>query len=469
MEALRYHGEHIKFGSSVKKNSYILPLFLAVSALAQENECMPVQNPEILLENICITAQDAKPQYFYVPKSVVVVGGVAVCGAIAYMASQFLLPLRFLPEEDSSGHSKLPKVNVSGMDKIQAKNSPKADIRALDIKDLCNGVNPGTFSFNELKIEGFSNGNELQRLREWSKKQKVDVSKAPFTITILSGPKAGDVSCLESDPENNGAAFMVASNANALYSVCGQLISSKRLHTDIWTQEANAVLPTVPAYESRYKNFGSPSVHVDWVSNPAEQKSLMVFDSALKKEDLFRYKNGYVAFKLEKLGFIKNKFKSEDIVQMVAYHQDAPVVLYKKFVNGVDGWYYAPEKSKQKIDHIIAAAVNIGEKVSNLPDGYVCGIGLDGKVDSATIAKKALETSYEHAILLAAFHKKEKLFLTLLGAGVFGNQAAWVQDAIVKAINKHRHLLDSMKIYVIDYSGKTDFSQLVKSGLRISK
>ncbi len=355
------------------------------------------------------------------------------------------------------------KITCLVVPKVVGETLKRADIKQLDVEALCKNVDPGVFSFNELLPEGVFGANEFQRLREWSKRQKNSVVEQNISvaITILSGKKAGDVSCLESDPENNGAAFMVASNANALCSVYGVLISPEKLYTDICTQEANAVLPTLAAYKDRYEKFGLPSVHKGWVSDSDKQKSLMVFSSALKQADVFRYKNGYIAFKKDALSDIQKNFENESIVQMVAYHKDASVILNKKLVQGCGRWFYAPKESKQKIDHIIAAAVNIGENVSNLPGGYLCGELLNATNPSAAeaIAKKALKTSYEHAILLAAYHKKQKLFLTLLGAGVFGNRVKWVKEAIIQAIKEHRHLLGAMKIYVIDYSGGLTWSQ----------
>ncbi len=352
--------------------------------------------------------------------------------------------------------------------------SQEANIASLDVVNLCRDADAGSFSFNELLADGLGS-NELQRLRQWSLGQKVVLSSAkhkPYRLIVLAGKKVGDVACLESDPENNGAALMVASNMNALCSVYGQLIAPADLYTDIYTQEANAVLPTLSAYAYRYRNFGAPSLHKGWVADSGKQKNLMVYKSPLEQDDLFRYKNGYVAFKKGALFKLKKNFENENILQMVAYHKDAPVILNKQFVGSVGRWYYAPETSKQKIDHIIAAAVNLGESVSNLPSGYVCGkaLGTAGPSGVAeAIAKKALETSYEHAVLLAAYHKKQKLFLTLLGAGVFGNQTTWVQDAIAQAVIKHRHLLDAMQVYVIDYSGQMDLSFLTLKGLLVGK
>ncbi|TNF37724.1 MAG: hypothetical protein EP329_02375 [Deltaproteobacteria bacterium] len=49
-------------------------------------------------------------------------------------------------------------------------------------------------------------------------------------------------------------------------------------------------------------------------------------------------------------------------------------------------------------------------------------------------ARLVLEASYEATVLVARRHGIERLFLTTLGGGVFGNDRAWIADAVVRAL-----------------------------------
>ncbi len=56
------------------------------------------------------------------------------------------------------------------------------------------------------------------------------------------------------------------------------------------------------------------------------------------------------------------------------------------------------------------------------------------------MARLVLEASYEATVLAARRHGIGTLFLTLLGGGVFGNDDAWIADAVVRALAHARGL-----------------------------
>lgn len=338
------------------------------------------------------------------------------------------------------------------------------DIQNLDVEEICKDIPTGKFQFNKCGESNWAESkvtHELDYLRSWSE----SFEKCPSVskdIVVLQGPMVCDVSQLESDEFNNGAAFQVASNGNAYCSIWGRVVEPKKLFRDR-TQEAYAILPTLPAAKVRYDAV-KDSAHKDWQDSSGEQISLLVYDETKKSkkpmlvldktknestEHLFKFKNGYVAFNTSKLEQIEDGFEAETYVQLCAYHKDAPVVL-KKAANGT--WYHEP-KSTLKVDHIISAAVNLGENVTGISNGYCCGKTLQNNKDAQAIAQKVLETSYEHAILLAAFHKKKKLYLTLLGGGVFENKRIWILRAIIGAVEKHKHILGDMQIFIVDFNG----------------
>ena len=52
------------------------------------------------------------------------------------------------------------------------------------------------------------------------------------------------------------------------------------------------------------------------------------------------------------------------------------------------------------------------------------------------LARLVLEAAYELTLLIAAQSPKKRVFLTRLGGGAFGNPDAWIDDAIVRAIEQ---------------------------------
>jgi hypothetical protein len=71
----------------------------------------------------------------------------------------------------------------------------------------------------------------------------------------------------------------------------------------------------------------------------------------------------------------------------------------------------------------------------------------------APFAKLILEAAYEAtfcaAILNAANGGSNKLFLTMLGGGVFGNRDQWIIDAIHRAVEKYRHY--ELDVAIVSY------------------
>jgi len=57
------------------------------------------------------------------------------------------------------------------------------------------------------------------------------------------------------------------------------------------------------------------------------------------------------------------------------------------------------------------------------------------------LARLVLEAAYEATLHAAVLHgaERQKVVLTALGGGVFGNKPAWIAEAVVKAIAKFKN------------------------------
>lgn len=81
------------------------------------------------------------------------------------------------------------------------------------------------------------------------------------------------------------------------------------------------------------------------------------------------------------------------------------------------------------------------------------------------LARLVLNSAYDATLAAAACNLavggSDRLFLTLLGGGAFGNDVAWIIDAIRLAVERWRHV--PLDVRIVSYSGP---SRAVASLLR---
>jgi len=80
-------------------------------------------------------------------------------------------------------------------------------------------------------------------------------------------------------------------------------------------------------------------------------------------------------------------------------------------------------------------------------------------------ARLVLEAAYEATICAAILNAQKtgsnRLFLTTLGGGAFGNKRDWIFDAIKRAVNLYRH--HDLEVYIVSYgSADSAILQLIK-------
>ncbi len=77
----------------------------------------------------------------------------------------------------------------------------------------------------------------------------------------------------------------------------------------------------------------------------------------------------------------------------------------------------------------------------------------------APFARLILEASYEAtictAILNSAQHGSNRVFLTLLGGGAFGNETDWILEGIERALNLHRHA--DLDVAIVSYGASNQY------------
>lgn len=77
----------------------------------------------------------------------------------------------------------------------------------------------------------------------------------------------------------------------------------------------------------------------------------------------------------------------------------------------------------------------------------------------ASFARLILEASYEAtictAILNSVQHGSNRVFLTLLGGGAFGNETDWILKGIERALNLHRHA--DLDVAIVSYGASNPY------------
>ena len=141
-------------------------------------------------------------------------------------------------------------------------------------------------------------------------------------------------------------------------------------------------------------------------------------------ESLWSMKNGYAMCSIKGLSKVNEKLESMD------------------------------EQEKDRIRESLHIGLHLGVEVTekNAPEGQLISQAFCSALPVAysdipselwkNFAKLILESSYE-ATLCAAIANKDisgsnKLFLTLLGGGAFGNDPSWICDAMVSAFKKYK-------------------------------
>merc|ERR1712226_882173 len=273
----------------------------------------------------------------------------------------------------------------------------------------------------------------------------------------------GDVQLFHIKPENNYATFQVASQLNCLEFV-GPRVTPERgitCYAMDRTQGPACCLCTGPAVAYRNYFCGQSATKQlnllydaqAYLENtnssriPGERRDLLPRnpESTLTPTNspsthckFVTVQGGYTESTSEALAAINWNAVSEDELigrMRIGVHRDIPVLA--------SGWgKRLLQREDQVVTHALCSAAAVG---------YSRAHGWD------RLASDILEAAYE-ATVLTAFenslrHPREpgakKLFLTLVGGGVFGNRSLWIRRAIVKACEKYAKA--DLQVVVVSY------------------
>eukprot|EP00727_Mastigamoeba_balamuthi_P007611 m51a1_g3470 hypothetical protein (477) ;mRNA; f:743993-745752 len=250
----------------------------------------------------------------------------------------------------------------------------------------------------------------------------------PCTLELVYGSVRGsmaklDVGAMQSDPANAGAVFQAASNFNAVEAPAPSRSPDHPTFTEQYiydhTQGPLASISAGAAAITRVHApfFDQEDCSFSWAQTRERQVEML---SNLK--EYFTVRNGYV----EQTGKEKPLPDSESELSKLRSKVCVGVHSSVEVIFGPMGYGSMPAiDSTRKIDQVFCAAMNVGQGMSGMRN---CELP-----DCIERIRLLLEAAYEATYLAAIANGRERLFLTLVGGGVFDNPIDEICGAVARA------------------------------------
>ncbi len=314
--------------------------------------------------------------------------------------------------------------DVTGLTEQQLAANPAAAIAIGDRVDAAQGT-PEELSYavrhaatNELWSAGFYQPYTLADLTARVEARPNRPGNGQFHFVIgrnvgsLTPEQRAQISTqdLQADPANNDALFQVASNFNALEgaSCIPNLMGHVGDLTHYTFARAQGEAATVSAAPGLLLRRYLPSLTIGG------------FDmNLLLNVPQLPYQNGRLNFQGHNDDQLQALANFDETRCCVGYHGNQDVAFGAWLPDSQSHVKLRP--GQQKINQVFTAAVNLA------------GLQLSpaGRASIEIIAKKLLRVAYQGTIKSAIAFGKRKVFLTLVGGGVFQNPLDWIADAIV--------------------------------------
>lgn len=283
----------------------------------------------------------------------------------------------------------------------------------------------------------------------------------------------GDVSVFHTSPENNGALFQAASQFNTLEhaSENGTPEHGIDRYSGDRTQGPACALACAPG--TIVRNYFAHEALENWTPGKADLTRGMTAKHQVEnmkdinellghdREQFFRVKNGYTLANNDKLAALQQRIE-QGLAQGGDDFLDG---IRKKLRIGV-------QEDTEVVCSKFGAALYTGEE-QLVTQAYCSAISVSysgqGRCSQMWMpfAKLILEAAYE-ATLYAAVenylrhpHKPgaNKVFLTAVGGGVFGNDMSWVYDAMARSFRMFENV--GLEINLVSFGGSTpEFAEL---------
>ncbi len=236
----------------------------------------------------------------------------------------------------------------------------------------------------------------------------------------------GDVGALHRDPANAGALFQAASQFNLLEMTSPHVTPERGVGIYEHDDTQGPACAIACGGGTIYRNYFVPFPSGE-VGQSAERQinCLAELEAELGGSGLLQVQNGYA---------LPTQATLEDVNARLSRASDGERDRLRSLLR--IGVQHDVEVlgSEHAVTQVYGAA---------LPVAY-------GEQPASTwepLARLVLEASYEATLLAARASGIKRVFLTLLGGGVFGNEHEWIRDAVLWALER----VTGLEVHIVSY------------------
>lgn len=295
---------------------------------------------------------------------------------------------------------------------------------SIDGNQLYSKVNDKTYQFGLLEVP------TIESLRE----QVPDVNSLDGRISVQQ--IIGDVQQLHCLPENKYALFQAASQFNLLEMVGPYVIPESGI--DIYENDhtQGPACAIACGAGTTFRNYFAPVNGEIGQTRDRQIDCLDLIGSELKNDELslWSMKNGY------------------------ALPSQEGLLTINKLLSNLTSNEYENLKNKLKIGIQWDTEVTITEQNQIVSQAYCSALPVSYTSIEfyhwEKFARLILEGTYEATFYAGLINYKKtgsnKVFLTMVGGGAFGNEFDWISESILKALKKFKNT--PLDVYIVSYS-----------------
>ena len=316
--------------------------------------------------------------------------------------------------------------------------SPEQVRANIEIKDdkLISKLNGAGYAYGKLEVP------TLEELRDQYKLTEEPISKIQVSEVV------GNVQTLHKDEANKGALFQVASQFNLLEMISPNRTPESGVGIYEYDGTQGPACAVACGAGTIYRNYFAPTNGHIGQTSTNQIDCLKEIGIALGNDrfNLWEMKNGYALLTRDGLKNISNQIKSKTEKE------------------------YEVLKGILKIGVQWDSEVTISENGHQVSQAYCSALPVAySRIETELwedFARIILEATYEATFYAALKNYKRnannKVFLTLVGGGAFGNETNWIFDAIKHSINKFSNI--PLDVKIVSYgSSKPGVRQLIDS------
>ncbi len=294
---------------------------------------------------------------------------------------------------------------------------------SLEGDKLISKVNHKEFIYGSLEI------SSLSELRKKVQSLTLPVGK------ISVQERVADVQELHKNTENIGSLFQVASQFNLLEMAHPDVTPDNGIGQYEYDLTQGPACAVAAGAGTIYRNYFANVNGEIGQSAHNQIDTLSAIGKALNNSshNLWEMKNGYALASLEGLKII-----SEKLTQASEQEIDELRQLLKI------GLQWNTEVTISDSKHLISQAY-----CSALPVAYSQHSSLLWEKFACLILEAAYEATLCAAIINSVHSGNNKVFLTLLGGGAFGNELSWIIKAIKRALTLYKDV--NLQVFIVSY------------------